>query len=301
MQLHQETGYLYPTAPFDFQKSLTMLKTFVPMQDEQVLNGQTVTKAIYAGDRIIVFQLTDQGSIDQPRLGYTLYAEQPFDEATIAIALDRISFFLSLDDDLVPFYDIARQDSEFIPVMETLYGYHQVKFITPFASACWASLAQRNLRNTTLRMKQALRETYGGRMIIDDVAYNVFPEARQLAGVEEGGLLLAVRNTRKAEYLYSLVQAFNSTDETFLRTGSYDEIDGWLRSIKGFGEWSSTFILLRGLGKTERVPLSEKATIEAASRLYGHGQDLSRKEVARLGEPYAAYQGYWAHYLRLGA
>jgi DNA-3-methyladenine glycosylase II len=51
----------------------------------------------------------------------------------------------------------------------------------------------------------------------------------------------------------------------------------------------------------EQVPLTEKPLIEAASRAYGHGRDLSRADLAQLAERYGPYQGYWAHYLRVGA
>jgi hypothetical protein len=36
---------------------------------------------------------------------------------------ERISFFLSLDDDLRPFYAIGEEDPAFEPVIQMLYGY----------------------------------------------------------------------------------------------------------------------------------------------------------------------------------
>ena len=51
----------------------------------------------------------------------------------------------------------------------------------------------------------------------------------------------------------------------------------------------------------ERLTSNEKVMLDAASRLYGHGKDLSRAEVERIGEKYGDYQGYWGHYLRVGS
>jgi DNA-3-methyladenine glycosylase II len=215
-------------------------------------------------------------------------------------AIDRISLFLSLDDDLRPFYQIGHTDPDFAPLVQELYGYHQVKFSTPFESACWAVLAQRNPRSMAQKMKKALLETYGGSINVQNRTYWAFPEAAQLADASEAELLTVVRNARKVEYLTATIRAFNKVDEHFLRTAAYDEVATWLRNIKGFGEWSATFVLLRGLGRMEQVPLAEKLVLEAASRLYGHGRDLGRAEVARIAKPYGAYKGYWAHYLRVG-
>ncbi len=72
------------------------------------------------------------------------------------------------------------------------------------------------------------------------------------------------------------------------------------QTIKGIGEWSATFIMVRGLGRMEYIPLTETRLLEAASKVYGHGKELSREELIHLAERYGPWQGYWAHYLRVG-
>ncbi len=298
---HTETGYLTPTPPFDFGRSLDFLGFFPPMQGEQTVASRTLTKAVYVEGQITGFQLSSTGTIDAPKLEYTLFSEQPMSDSIKHAAIDRVSFFLSLDDDLRPFYQIGLDDPDFAPVIQELYGYHHVKFLTPFESACWAVLAQRNPRSIAQRMKQALAKTYGGRINVQGTTYQAFPEAAQLIDVSENELLTVVRNARKAEYLVAVIKAFHEVDEEFLRTGDYDEVEAWLRKIKGFGEWSASFVLLRGLGRMEHAPLSEKVLLEAASRQYGYGRDLTRSEVAKFAERYGAYKGYWAHYLRVAS
>ena len=207
---------------------------------------------------------------------------------------------MSLDDDLRPFYQIAHADAAFAPIVQDLYGYHQVKFLTPFENACWAALAQRNTQPVARRMKRALTETYGGSIQVQGVTYWAFPEALRLAHLSEDELMAVVHNARKAEYLLAVIRAFNEVDEHFLRTGDYEEVAAWLQHIRGFGAWSVGFVMLRGLGRMERVPLTEKHLLEAASRVYGHGKELSRGEIVKIAERCGVYQGYWAHYLRVG-
>jgi len=299
--LHTETGYLTPTPPFDFARSLEFLGFFTPMQGEQTIASNVLTKAMYIEGQIVAFQLTSTGTVDAPQLEYTLFSEQPMSDAVKHAAIDRVSFFLSLGDDLRPFYQIRLDDPDFTPVVKELYGYHHVKFLTPFESACWAVLTQRNPRNIAQKMKQALAKTYSGSINVQDTTYQAFPEAAQLVDVSESELLTVVRNARKAEYLVAVSKAFHEVDEKFLRTGDYDQVEAWLRKIKGFGEWSASFVLLRGLGRMEQAPLSEKVLLEAVSRQYGHGRDLTRTEVAKFAERYGPYKGYWAHYLRVAS
>ncbi len=299
--MYTETGYITPAAPYDFEKSLNFLGFFSPTQGEQAVTEQVLTKAVYVDGQLIAFQLTSIGTIDKPQLAYTLFSEQPFNEEIKNAAVDRITFFLSLDDDLRPFYAIGREDVDFAPIVQELYGYHQVKFLTPFENACWAVLTQRNPMNMSQRMKKNIIDIYGGSICIQETAYPAFPEAERMAHVSEDELTGVVRNARKAEYLVAAIKAFNDVDEHFLRTGDYDEVQAWLRSIRGFGEWSASFVMVRGLGRMEQLTVNEKVMLAAASRLYGHGKDVTQAEVERIAEPYGIYKGYWGHYLRVGS
>ncbi len=299
--MYTNTGYITPTAPYDFTKSLNFLGFFPATQDEQAVTEQALTKAVYVDGQLIAFRLASTGTIDKPQLTYTLFSEQAIDDTIKNATIDRIVFFLSLDDDLRPFYARGREDTDFAPIVEELYGYHQVKFLTPFEIACWAVLTQRNPMNMSQKMKKNIIDTYGGTITVDGVAYSAFPEAERMVHVSEDEFTGVVRNARKAEYLVAVIKAFSDVDEAFLRTGDYNEVEAWLRSIRGFGAWSSSFVLVRGLGRMEHLTSNEKVMLAAASRLYGHGKDLSRAEIERIGEGYGDYKGYWEHYLRVGS
>src|SRR5256886_6240467 len=121
----------------NFAKSLDFLGMFPPMREDQTISEMSMTKAVRVGCRAIVFQLKPTGTIKMPRLKYTLFADHPFSRGLTEVVIDRISFFLSLSDDLDQFYRIAINDSNFAPVLQKLYGLHQVKFLTPFECACW--------------------------------------------------------------------------------------------------------------------------------------------------------------------
>jgi DNA-3-methyladenine glycosylase II len=299
--MYQATGKLAPTSPFDFDRSLNFLGVFMPTKHEQTTSLHTLIKAISIDGQTVVFQLASNGTIEKPRLEYTLFSDQPINEEMKKGVVERMAFFLSLRDDLQPFYRIGREDTEFAPIIEHLYGYHQVKFLTPFENACWAVLTQRNPMNIAQKTKQALIESYGSRLEVNGTVYQAFPEPIQIAVADEAELLKLIRNERRTQYLITTARAFSEVDEEFLKTAPDEEVETWLRNIKGIGEWSATFIMIRGLGRMEHVPLTEGRLIEAASKIYGYGEELSREDLKRLAERYGLWQGYWAHYLRVGS
>jgi DNA-3-methyladenine glycosylase II len=299
MSLHSTQGALTPTPPFDFEKSLDFLGFFAPMEGEQVLAARALAKAVLIHGQIVVFEIAASGSIEQPRLGYTLRSDRPIADSTRAAAEDRIAFFLSLCDDLRPFYAIGMDDPPFAPVIQRLYGYHQVKFLTPFENACWAVLTQRTPIPIAKQLKQALSERFGACLAIGDQRYSAFPEPEPLAVADPAELLELVGNPRRAEYLQAAARAFSGTDEAWLRAAPYAEVAAWLRAIKGMGAWSTTFVLLRGLGRMDQLPIGEARLGQAAAKVYG--RRLSEEELPKITNRYGAYQGYWAHYLRVGA
>src|SRR5579859_3158852 len=293
MSRYHESGTLTPVAPFDFHRSLGFVEMFSPNAGEQHIAAQQLTKAVMVAGQPLAFVVKSSGSLEQPRLDYTLYADQPISADLKSAALDRIRFYLSLDDDLKPFYAMASNDPCLAPIVERLYGLHQVKFITPFEIAAWAILTQRMPIPVARKVKDKIVARYGKSIEVNGEQLWAFPDADQLSAANPDDLLDMIHNERKVQYLGGISQAFQSVDEQFLRSGDYDAVESWLRSIKGVGEWSAKFILVRGLGRMERLSLTEKHLMEAAKYVYGPGCD-----VAGMIKHYGVYAGYWAYYLR---
>ncbi len=289
-------GTLCPSPPFDFDKSLDFLGFFAPMEGEQSLASRALAKAVLLGDQLVVFQVAAAGGVEAPRLDYTLHSDQPIAEETRRVAEDRIGFFLSVGDDLRTFYAIGRADPHFAPLVELLYGYHQVKFLTPFENACWAVLTQRNPIPAAKTIKRALVDRFGASLEVGGERYGAFPTAARLAAADHGELLDLVGNERRAEYLRAVAAAFSEADEAWLRSAPYAEVAAWLRGIRGMGPWSAVFVLLRGLGRMEQLPVGEARLAQAASKTYG--RRLRGDDLEALAEGYGAWKGYWAHYLR---
>ncbi len=296
---YQQTGTIAATPPFDFAHTLAFLSDFPATAGEQEIDTQTLTKAVLIDDVPIAFTVRASGTSEEPGLAYTLHADTPLDPAHIGAARDRIGFFLGLTDDLRPFYAIGATDPAFAPVQAQLYGYHQAKFLTPFENACWAILTQRNPLPQARRAKEALIARHGGGVTVDGRRYDAFPEATRLAAVTPDELAAIGGNARRGAYLHAAASAFATVDEGWLRAGPIAEVEGWLRAIKGIGAWSAAFILIRGLGRTEVLPVGEERLGAIISRRYLGGAPATDEAIARCAAPYGPWGGYWAHYLRV--
>ena len=294
-------GQLKPRAPFSFAHALSFLRRFPPTEGERPIVGDAVLGAMRIKGRTLGFRVGADGSVETPSLRCSLMADdlRPDDVET---ALVRIGGWLGIEDDLVPFYALARHDPPFASVVQELYGYHQVRFFTPFENTCWAILGQRTPMAAARRAKRGLMLRFGGSCVVDGVSCMAFPESDDLAGAGLTELGEIVGSERKAERLLAVSWAFAEAEPAFLHSAPTEQLAAWLGSLRGIGAWSTTFILLRGFGRADApLPLGTTETfdrelLQAARSVYG--DDLTPTRLAEIAEQYGPWRGYWGHYLR---
>ena len=298
---------LSATPPFSFERTLAFIRAFYARDFERVpahrqICGETLRRVVSVSGVPVLFEVRaaegEKAADKAETLELTLYAED-LSDALISVATDRIRFYLGLDDDLTPLY--RRADPVFEGVVEAWRGYHMLKVLTPFEAACWALIQQRTPNGFAHKTMARLAEFFGGSLSYEGERYTAFPEAQAMLTNPQARVLAATNNTRKTERLLHVIRAFATADETFLRRAPYGEVARWLGSIKGLGAWSVDFIMLRGLGRTEKVPWTDTGMLGAISKVYTGGFEVSLGRARELAERYGSEQGLWAYYVKTSA
>ncbi len=295
MKLQTVEGKLYPENPFDFNKSLSFIDRFFPSEDEYWIDEISLSTAIQVGNSTVGFRIESVGTVEKPVLNYHLFSTEIDKDLTDRI-IDRITFFLSLNDDLKPFYSEAAFDDVFKKVVDNLYGLHQVKFLTPFEAAGWAILSQRISMKVAKKMKENLTRYFGNYIKIDDHEFFAFPSPDQILNMNLDEIVSIVKNKRKSAYLLNAAEAFSTVNEEFLRNSPVDEVKAWLIDIKGIGEWSAHLELIRGLGRMEDS-LNDRMLMKCVEKLYG---PKTPEEIGQILNNYRDFPGYWEYYIRTG-
>jgi DNA-3-methyladenine glycosylase II len=285
---------LTPRPPFDWGYPLRFLAGSPATHTEQVVEGDHAIKAWRTAEASVVTRIGR--APDAPALTVELVSAEPVTEATVETMADRLRFFLSLDDDLATFARAAAGDPAFAPIEARCRGYRQVKFPTPVESLVWSILTQRTPAQVARKIQSRLMRELTPPVTGFGHELQPFPSLGQLAAPSEAELAGVIGNQRKAAHLYGSVQRLAEVDESFLRHGDYDEVKAFLLALPGIGPWSASSVMVRGLGRMERLP-EDPAVLEAAQRAYH--RTLAMGDLETLSARYAPYPGYWAHYLRI--
>lgn len=292
MKLQLVEGKLHPEVPFDFKQSLNFVDNFFTSGHNYLILENQLKTAVQL-KHTVGFKLESTGTVNKPVLKYQLFSEH-LDQEIENQSIDRITFFLSLNDDIKPFYQRAKMDDVFKEIVDDLYGLHQVKFLTPFEAAGWAIISQHISMNVSRKMKEKLTEYIGNTIEFEGHKINAFPAPEQIKNMDIDELISIIKNKRKAEYLLNAAEAFSSVDEKFLRTGPLEDVKNWLIDIKGIGEWSAHLELIRGLGRMEDYT-TDKMMRKCVEKHYGSTTSQELKEIIKN---YQEFPGYWEYYMR---
>jgi DNA-3-methyladenine glycosylase II len=276
--------------PFDFQLSLAFLRGFSPMMGEQKLEANALVKSWIVEKQAITVTMT--GATDG--IACTLASPEAIDSSREHVVCHHVAAFLSAEDDLAEFYAIASRDASFAPVARRLRGLHHPRFATPFEAACWGVINQRIRLSQARKLKAAISARWGVK------GCDAFPEAKTLARAHESELLKVLRSERKARAVWSVAQAFSKVSTSWLEEASLGDVEAWLRRIYGVGDFTTGFVLYRGLGRAV-LPSHASFTIRspkllaAAKQTYGTTCTSTTLRKKALG--YGPWVGLWSLYL----
>lgn len=292
-----ETRHLLPARPpYRFEHSAHFLECFLPAAGEQEVRRDFIGKAFRCSGHTVWCEL--RGA--KERVEARLVSERPLPAAATERVLQRLAFFLSLDDDLLPFYALAREDPALVPALALLDGYHQVKFPTAFEAACWAILTQRCPIPVARRRKDRITERWGGALEVSGKIVRAFPEPGDLLPADEGELAAVLGHALQARRLRSVIETFARLDEAFLARGPRAEVERVLGQIEGIGPWSLAFVMVRALGRMDSIEGSEAQLLPAIAEVYGR-EVKTAADVRRLAARYGEHRGYWALYAKTSA
>lgn len=289
---------------------MTTIRLDVPREFSFDMNFQFLQRS----PKELLHRVEERSVVKLLRQGeeYVLFRVRPADDHLVieflngqpstsmrAFVMEYVMEWFDLYSDLKPFYERVARDKLIGELTRTYYGYRIIGQPDLFESLVWAVLGQQINLAFAYTLKQRFVEQFGEKLVWDEQAYYMFPEARTVAGLNDDHLLPLQFSRQKSRYTVGIAEAFASGEvsKEKLKGLPLQEAKERLMKIKGVGNWTANYALMKTFRYPDAFPLEDAGIHNAIKNL----KKLSRKptldEVKRIFKKYKGWEAYATLYL----
>ncbi|MFP4012324.1 MAG: DNA-3-methyladenine glycosylase family protein [Spirochaetaceae bacterium] len=209
--------------------------------------------------------------------------------------------WFDLDRDLSEWEDLVRRAPEPVrSAFSRLLGFRLVALPSLFEALAWCIIGQQIHLGFAYRLKRRLSERYAAWADVEGRRHYLFPTPAALAAASRENLREMQLSYRKADYLIGLAALIRDgelSEDAVAGLGDTPSMMRRLRQVRGIGEWSAAYGLLKGLGRRDAVPYGDSGLAAAYAALFGTADKPSRGELEDFFSLFPGWEGYAAFYL----
>lgn len=285
--------YIRPKAPFSFSECLFFLgrskhECLFQIRDEQLI------RAIRIGDRNLPVKITCEGQ----NLRITIPSSCT---ETEEIGVQHyVAHWLDTNRDLAPFYELLSASPRLKKLAERYRGLRLIGIPDLFEAMCWSIIGQQINLTFAYKLKQRLVEAYGESIEHEGSRLYHFPTPEALLNLDEALLKTQQFSRGKIQYLKNVAAAFvnqNLDKEILLKTPDFESRQKQLTAIKGIGEWSANYALMKTLHQSEAIPYGDTGLTQALYNLEIISDRKDRKSIEKFFLKVKGWEAYTSFYL----
>ncbi len=207
--------------------------------------------------------------------------------------------WFDLDTPLQEFYEAASKDVLLSSIIQGYHGLRLIKIPDLFEAMSWAIIGQQINLNFAYKIKHALIREYGDSLELNEKTYYLFPRPDKIAKLTKEELRRIQFSRQKAEYITLLARSFLNKEvrKKQLSKQNLDKASNQLKKLKGFGDWSAHYVLMRCLGFRSALPIQDAGLKNALKAIYEMDRQPSNTEMLNMTSNWSPWQSYYTFYL----
>lgn len=208
--------------------------------------------------------------------------------------------WFDLDNDLMPFYEMGRQDPLLKQPIETFYGLRNVGLPDLFEALCWGVLGQQINLKYAYTLKRQFVEKFGESLDYHSQKYWIFPSFDKIATLTIEDMADIRMTTRKSEYIIDIAKLMKNgelTKEKLLNLNEFKQAEKELINIRGIGPWTANYVLMRCLRYPTAFPIDDVGLINAIKLQMGMDRKPTKEEIMELSSSWKNWEAYATFYL----
>ncbi|HTJ53098.1 MAG TPA: DNA-3-methyladenine glycosylase [Cyclobacteriaceae bacterium] len=248
------------------------------------INGKDILfEMFWAGDQSLQVDILNGSITKAEKAELQLFIEEWFDLIT----------------DLKPFYTLARKDSLLKDLVQKFHGYRIIGQPDLFESLVWAVLGQQINLQFAYTLKQRFVETFGEKITFKNQPYYLFPQPEVVSHLTDEHLLPLQFSRQKSKYTALIAQAFVNGEISKQKLAGLPltEAKEMLMKIKGVGNWTANYALMKTFRYPDAFPLEDAGVHNAIKNLKKLKAKPTLDQVRRQFKKYKGWEAYATLYL----
>ncbi|HYG03715.1 MAG TPA: DNA-3-methyladenine glycosylase [Chryseosolibacter sp.] len=207
--------------------------------------------------------------------------------------------WFDMETDLSAFYKLAAADKLLGPLVDRYFGYRIIGQPDLFESIIWAVIGQQINLSFAYTLKSRFVEQFGERLHWNNESYYLFPAPKLVATLRDEHLLPLQFSRQKSKYTTLIAEAFANgiLSKEKLHSLSFDEAKNELMKIKGIGNWTANYALMKTFRHPNAFPLEDAGVHNAIKNLKKMDRKPTLEEVKRQFKKYKGWEAYATLYL----
>ncbi|SFE00697.1 DNA-3-methyladenine glycosylase II [Paenibacillus catalpae] len=284
--------------PFNYDETISYLQ-------------RSPNEPLYQVEGNAVYRLIPMGSDEEPaaveirKSGEGGLLVRYMGETKVSLEQQRkaeayIREWFDFDTDLLPFYEMARQDPLLSQTIDRLYGLRNIGIPDLFEALCWGIIGQQINLTFAYKLKQRFVEAYGHSVEHEGRTFWQFPVPEVVAALKPEDMAPMQMSVKKSEYLIGVAELMadgSLNKQKLLELGDTGSIEKQLTSIRGIGPWTAHYALMRCLRLPDAFPIADVGLHNSIKALTGSDVKPTITEIKRIAEGWKGWESYATFYL----
>jgi AraC family transcriptional regulator of adaptative response / DNA-3-methyladenine glycosylase II len=254
------------------------------------VEGNTVIKALTVGNKAVLLRMKwDADAI-------YCQTETRLDAAEMRAVHNAVLRMLGLGNSPTPFERQVNANPEHSRLIAGREGLHIPLYTDIFEGVIWSIVGQQVNLAFAYKLRHRLAELCGQRAG-DGWITNPTPEA--VARLDYSDLTPLQFSQRKAEYLIDTARLIVAGKLKIDPLAPATQTKKDLLNVRGLGQWSVNYLMMRSLGFGDCVPLGDTGLSTGLQRFFGLDHRPDAEETDRLMLNFAPYRSYASYHLWL--
>ena len=213
--------------------------------------------------------------------------------------VDFVKEWFDIERDLMDFYRLLSEDNELAYMNLDYNGLRLLGIPNLFEALCWSIIGQQINLAFAYKLKRKMTEAFGTKLTYENNDYYLFPSSEIVATLQVTDLLPMQFSNRKAEYLIEIAKQFVSGNisKSKLEQMTTTEAISTLVSIRGIGEWTANYALMKSLKRLDCVTYGDVGLYNALFALKGFPKRPTREQLDQFFEKFRNWEAYMVFYL----